>query len=196
MNQEYLLNVSKPSRYTGGEINAVVKDLSQVRLKFALAFPDVYEVGMSHVGFQILYHLLNRSPEIACERVFAPWPDMEKDLRSRSAPLASLESALPLRDFDAVGFSLQYELNYTGVLNILDLAGIPFRASERGENFPLVIGGGPCALNPEPLTDFFDAFVLGDGEEAILEVCREIIASRESRESKKEHTLLPGGKAF
>ena len=186
MNQEYLLNVSKPSRYTGGEINAVVKDLSQVRLKFALAFPDVYEVGMSHVGFQILYHLLNRSPEIACERVFAPWPDMEKDLRSRSAPLASLESALPLRDFDAVGFSLQYELNYTGVLNILDLAGIPFRASERGDNFPLVIGGGPCALNPEPLTDFFDAFVLGDGEEAILEVCREIIASRESRESKKE----------
>ena len=186
MNQDYLLNVSKPSRYTGGEINAIVKDLSKVRLKFALAFPDVYEVGMSHVGFQILYHLLNRSSEIACERVFAPWPDMEKDLRTRGAPLASLESAFPLRDFDVIGFSLQYELNYTGVLNILDLAGIPLRASERGENFPLVIGGGPCALNPEPLADFFDAFVLGDGEEVSLEICREIIASEENRESKKE----------
>ncbi len=186
MNQEHLLNVSKPSRYTGGEINAVVKDLSQVGLKFALAFPDVYEVGMSHVGFQILYHLLNQSPEIACERVFAPWPDMEKDLRTLGLPLTSLESALPLRDFDVLGFSLQYELNYTGVLNILDLAGIPFRAAERGAAFPLVIGGGPCALNPEPLTDFFDAFVLGDGEEAVLDIAREVIAARESRESKED----------
>jgi radical SAM family uncharacterized protein/radical SAM-linked protein len=186
MNRDNLLNISKPSRYTGGELNAVVKDLSRIRLKFALAFPDVYEVGMSHVGFQILYHILNEHPEIACERVFSPWPDMEEDLRSRSAPLVSLESALPLRSFDIIGFSLQYELNYTGILNILDLAGIPFRAAERGPGFPLVIGGGPCALNPEPLADFFDAFVLGDGEEAVLEVCREIAASRESRESKDE----------
>jgi len=186
MNRDTLLNVSKPSRYTGGEVNAVVKDLSRVSLKFALAFPDVYEVGMSHVGFQILYHILNEPPEIACERVFSPWPDMEKELRSRSLPLTSLESALPLRSFDIIGFSLQYELNYPGVLNILDLAGIPFRAGERGLGFPLIIGGGPCALNPEPLADFFDAFVLGDGEEVVLEICREISASREKQESKDE----------
>jgi len=186
MNPDYLLNVSKPSRYIGGEINSVVKDLFRVRLKFALAFPDVYEVGMSHVGFQILYDLLNRRPEIACERVFAPWPDLEEHLRNHRQSLTSLESALPLRDFDVIGFSLQYELNYTGVLNILDLAGLPFRAADRGSDLPLVIGGGPCALNPEPLADFFDAFVLGDGEEVILEICREAIASRESRESKKD----------
>jgi radical SAM family uncharacterized protein/radical SAM-linked protein len=186
MNQDNLLNISRPSRYAGGELNSVVKDLSRVRLKFALAFPDVYEVGMSHVGFQILYHILNQQPEIACERVFSPWPDMEKALRSGGLPLTSLESALPLGGFDLIGFSLQYELNYPGILNILDLAGIPFRAAERGASFPLVIGGGPCALNPEPLADFFDAFVLGDGEEVALEICREIIASRERGESKDD----------
>jgi radical SAM family uncharacterized protein/radical SAM-linked protein len=185
MNRETLLKVAKPSRYTGGEINAVVKDPARVRLKFGLAFPDVYEVGMSHVGLQILYHLLNQPPDIACERVFAPWPDMEENLRQNGIPLSTLESARPLREFDVVGFSLQYELNYTGVLNILDLAGIPWRASERQETFPLIIGGGPCALNPEPLADFFDAFVLGDGEEAALEVCREIVAAKETGEPKE-----------
>jgi len=164
MNKDDLLRVSKPSRYTGGEINSVVKDLSRVRLKFALAFPDVYEVGMSHLGFQILYHILNQNEEIACERVFAPWPDREEFLRERSLPLTSLESSLPLREFDVLGFSLQYELNYTGVLNILNLSGIPLRATDRGANDPLIIGGGPCAMNPEPLADFFDAFVLGDGK--------------------------------
>lgn len=184
MNQDELLRVTNPSRYTGGEINAIVKDPRNVRLKFALAFPDVYEVGMSHLGFQILYHILNQEPDIACERVFAPWPDMEKHLRERSYPLTSLESSRPLKDFDIIGFSLQYELNYTGVLNILDLAGIPLRASERGENHPLIIGGGPCVANPEPLADFFDAFVFGDGEEVVLEVCKEIMASRAEAEPK------------
>jgi radical SAM family uncharacterized protein/radical SAM-linked protein len=164
----------------------VLKDWSQVHLKFALAFPDVYEVGMSHLGLQILYHILNASPDIACERVFAPWPDMENLLRDRNLPLCSLESSRPLKEFDLLGFSLQYELHYTEVLTMLDLAGIPSRATDRDEKDPLVIGGGPCALNPEPLADFFDFFVLGDGEEVILEICREIIASRQKGEIKEE----------
>jgi len=184
MKRDDLLKVSKPSRYMGREINSVAKDLSKVRLTFALAFPDVYEVGMSHVGFQILYHILNQKPEIACERVFSPWSDMEKMLFNQGMPLASLESSLPLKNFDVIGFSLQYELNYTGILNILHLSGIPFRAKDRGGNFPLIIGGGPCALNPEPLADFFDAFVLGDGEDAVLEICREIMTSKENHESR------------
>jgi radical SAM family uncharacterized protein/radical SAM-linked protein len=185
---EDLLRISKPSRYIGGELNSVVKDPDRVKLKFALAFPDVYEVGMSHLGLQILYHLLNETPGVACERAFAPWPDMEELLREKSVPLCSLESSRPLREFDVLGFSLQYELNYTGVLNILDLAGIPLRAEQRKDAYPLVIGGGPCALNPEPLADFFDLFLLGDGEEAALEICREMIASREQGEKKE--TLL------
>ncbi len=123
---------------------------------------------MSHLGFQILYHILNQTGEIACERAFAPWPDMEKFLQDRALPLTSLESSLPLRDFDLIGFSLQYELNYTGILNILHLSGIPLQAADRGEKDPLIIGGGPCATNPEPLADFFDVFVLGDGEEVAL----------------------------
>ena len=186
MSKENLNCVSKPSRYIGGEINSVVKDLDRIRLKFALAFPDVYEVGMSHVGFQILYHILNQDPEIACERVFAPWPDREKLLRDQGFPLTSLESSVPLKEFDVIGFSLQYELNYTGVLNILDLSRIPFLASDRGEKDPLIIGGGPCALNPEPLADFFDAFVLGDGEEVVLEISRAMIASTEKAESRAD----------
>ncbi len=149
--REDLLKVSKPTRYLGGEINSAAKDWADVRLKFALAFPDVYEVGMSHLGIQILYHILNRVPEIACERVFAPWPDMEKLLRERGLPLSSLESSRPLKEFDVLGFSLQYELHYGEVLNMLQLAGIPLRAADRGAEYPLIIGGGPCALNPEPL---------------------------------------------
>jgi len=164
----------------------VLKDWSQVRLKFALAFPDVYEVGMSHLGIQILYHILNASPDIVCERVFAPWPDMENLLRDRNLPLCSLESSRPLKEFDLLGFSLQYELHYTEVLTMLDLAGIPLRATDRDEKDPLIIGGGPCAMNPEPLADFFDLFVLGDGEEVVLEICREIIASRQRGETKEE----------
>ncbi|MGB9698163.1 MAG: TIGR03960 family B12-binding radical SAM protein [Thermodesulfobacteriota bacterium] len=185
-NKDDLLTITKPSRYLGGEINSIKKDLSQVRLKFCLAFPDVYEVGMSHLGLQILYYILNKQPDIACERVFAPWPDMENFLRARQIPLTTLESSRPLQEFDLIGFSLQYELNYTGVLNILDLAGIPFQARERGEEYPLIIGGGPITANPEPLADFFDFFVLGDGEEVILEVCREVIAYKNKKETKLE----------
>ena len=168
--EEFLSLVSKPVRYLGNEIHSVRKDSSEIRLKFCLAFPDVYEVGMSHLGFQILYHILNGKEGIACERAFAPWVDMEQVLREKSIRLASLESSTPLDQFDIIGFSLQYELCYTNVLNMLDLSGIPFRAEERDDRFPLIIGGGPTAFNPAPVADFFDAFVIGDGEEAVVEI--------------------------
>ncbi len=170
MTRDLLPLVSRPSRYLGEEVNSCRKDLQQARLRFALVFPDVYEIGMSHLGMQILYGLLNSQEGIVCERAFSPWFDMEALLRSRNIPLSSLESHMPLRDFDVIGLSLQYELCYTNVLNILSLAQIPLLAREREADMPLIIGGGPCAFNPEPLADFFDAFVLGDGEEVVLEV--------------------------
>ena len=162
--------VNRPCRYLGGEVNACHKDINQAELRFALCFPDAYEIGMSHLGMQILYGLLNSQEGIVCERAFNPWFDMETRLRSRNIPLSSLESGTPLRAFDVIGFSLQYELCYTNILNILSLAQIPLLARERGGDMPLIIGGGPCAFNPEPLADFFDAFCLGDGEEVLLEV--------------------------
>lgn len=165
-----LLKVEKPARYMGGEMGAKKKDRADLR--FILAFPDVYEVGMSHLGLKILYAVLNDVDWVAAERVYAPWPDMEALLRSDGIPLATLESGLPLKEADVIGFTLQYELSYTNILNMLELAGIPLLAKERNEGFPLVLGGGPCACNPEPLADFFDAFLLGDGEEAILEIAR------------------------
>jgi radical SAM family uncharacterized protein/radical SAM-linked protein len=182
--EELISLVSQPSRYLGGEINAVIKDLSRVNLKVCLAFPDVYEVGMSHLGLQILYHLLNERRDMAAERVYAPGLDMEKVMREKGKKLTSLETALPVGNFDVVGFSLQYELSYTNILNMLDLAGIPLYASQRVEPYPLIIGGGPCAFNPEPLADFFDAFLIGDGEEALLEVCDCIINAKQDKVSK------------
>jgi radical SAM family uncharacterized protein/radical SAM-linked protein len=170
MVQDLLPLVSRPCRYLGGEVNACRTDINQAELRFALCFPDAYEIGMSHLGMQILYGLLNAQEGIVCERAFSPWFDMETRLRSRKVPLSSLESATPLRAFDVIGFSLQYELCYTNILNMLSLAQVPLLARERGEDMPLIIGGGPCAFNPEPLADFFDAFCLGDGEEVTLEV--------------------------
>ncbi|MEK6599557.1 MAG: TIGR03960 family B12-binding radical SAM protein [Deltaproteobacteria bacterium] len=168
--KNYLALVSRPGRYIGGEINSVKKDLSSVNLKFGLAFPDVYEVGMSHLGMQILYQILNSRADIACERVFSPWVDMEKLLRDKGLPLATLESGIPLYELDVLGFSIQYELSYTNILNILNLGNIPLYSKDRGETHPLIIGGGPVVFNPEPIADFFDIFVLGDGEEVILEI--------------------------
>lgn len=170
MDETILGRVSKPSRYVGGEINAVAKDPSRVSLTFALAFPDAYEVGMSHLGLKILYDILNRRPEIAAERVFAPWDDAEALMRRSATPLASLETGRSLSSFDIVGFSLQYELGYTNVLNMLDLGGVPIRSAERTSAHPLVLAGGPCVFNPEPMAPFIDAFVLGDGEEIVLEI--------------------------
>ncbi|MDF9408312.1 TIGR03960 family B12-binding radical SAM protein [Pelotomaculum isophthalicicum JI] len=159
--------VQKPARYTGGEWNIVRKDWDKVDIKVAFAFPDVYEVGMSHLGLQILYHIVNSRTDALMERVFAPWLDMEEKMREHNLPLFTLESFRPVRDFDVVAFTLQYEMCYSNVLNMLDLAGIPIKSNLRGEEHPLVIAGGPCAFNPEPLADFIDLFVIGEGEEAI-----------------------------
>lgn len=168
--QDILPLVDKPSRYLGTEVNSCKKDLSKVQLKIALAFPDLYEIGTSHFGMQILYHILNQRRNIAAERVFSPAEDMELLLRSSRMPLTSLESQYPLHQFDIIGFSLLYELNYTNILTILDLAGVPFYASQRTDSDPLIIAGGPCVSNPEPVADFFDAIVIGDGENVILEM--------------------------
>src|SRR5512137_517114 len=163
-----LLAVEKPARYMGGEMGSVRKESAELRI--ALAFPDVYEVGMSHLGLRILYHVLNGVDGIAAERVYAPWPDREQQMRAAGERLATLETATPLADCDVIGFTLQYELSYSNILNMLNLAGIPLLASERADGYPLVIAGGPCAYNPEPLAPFFDAVLLGDGEETVLEI--------------------------
>ena len=184
--KQLLSLVRKPSRYTGGEVNSVKKDLSKVRLAFGMAFPDAYEIGMSHLGIQILYQILNSREEIACERVFAPWADMERLLRGRGMKLSTLESGIALCDLDILGISLQYELSYTNVLNMLDLGGIPLLASDRKKGDPFVIGGGPVAFNPEPVADFFDALLLGDGEEAVLEIADAVKDGKDRNEEREE----------
>lgn len=168
---DFLADVAKPTRYIGGEYHAVVKDPGTVKARVCLAFPDVYDIGMSHLGTKILYSVLNKHPDIACERVFAPWVDLEAELRTRGLPLVTLESTEPLARFDVIGFSLQYELTYTNVLNILDLSGLPLRSSDRGDEAPLVIAGGPTATHPEPLAPFIDAFFIGEAEEKLPGLC-------------------------
>src|SRR3954466_14771967 len=165
-----ILQSQKPSRYVGGEWNAVKKDLRKAKVAWALAFPDTYEVGMSNVGFRLLYHALNERPDAACERVFMPWADLESALKAERLPPLSLQSRAPPTAFDVLGFTLQFELCYTTVLAMLDLAGIPLFTKDRRREDPLILGGGPCAYNPEPVADFFDAFVVGEGEEAIHEI--------------------------
>jgi radical SAM family uncharacterized protein len=179
-----LPNVSKPARYTGGEWNSVVKDWETCDVRWALAFPDIYEIGMSNLGLAILYDLLNRQAGVLAERVYAPWVDMEQALRAAGLPLFSLESRRPLAAFDVIGFSLPYEQLYTNLLNMLDLAGLPVLAAERDERHPLVIAGGGAVYNPEPLADFVDAFVLGDGEDVIIDITQTI------REAKRPTRLL------
>jgi len=180
--------VEKPGRYLGTERGSVHKDLAKAAVRVALAFPDVYEIAQSHLGLQILYDVLNRRDDVAAERAYAPWPDLEELLRERGLPLVSLESHSPLEDFDVVGFSLQYELTYTNLLTMLELGGIPIRAADRGASAPIVIAGGPCAFNPEPLADFLDAVVLGDGEQAILDVV-DVVRAWDRRDRS---TLLRG----
>lgn len=181
---ECLLNVEKPGRYLGTEVNAVRK--TQARVRFAFAFPDVYEVGMSHLGLQILYSILNDLPDVYAERCFAPWPDREKQLREKKIPLCSLESKTPLYEFDVIGFSLQYELSYTNVLNMLDLGGIPLQRDQRSDRHPLVIAGGPCCFNPAPLSSFIDAFVIGDGEEAVGEIISVVREAKDNTLSRRD----------
>ena len=168
--EQLFLTVQKPGRYSGGEINSVMKDKSQVDVRFAFCFPDIYEIGMSHLGMKILYSQFNARSDIWCERVFAPWTDFEQVMRENNIPLFALESRDAVKDFDIIGFTLQYELSYTNVLNMLDLSGIPLKSSEREGLSPLVVAGGPCACNCEPLADFVDVFFLGEGEEVDLEL--------------------------
>jgi radical SAM family uncharacterized protein len=167
---EILYRVTRPARYTGGEWNSVVKEWDSTGVKVALSYPDLYDVGMSNLGLAIIYDVLNHQPDVLAERVFAPWVDMEAEMRRAGMPLFSLESKHPVKDFDILGFSLGYELTYTNVLNMLDLSGIPVLAAERGDSVPLVIAGGSCAFNPEPMADFIDLFVVGEGEEVVLEL--------------------------
>lgn len=173
ISDDILRSVEKPSRYTGNEWNEVNKDLNNIKIRYAFCFPDVYEVGMSHLGMRILYHLINERDDTFCERVFAPWVDMEQKMRENKIPLFSLETQDPVGYFDILGFTLQYEMSYTNILNMLDLSGIPLRAEERTREHPFVCAGGPCAYNPEPLSEIIDFFVMGEGEEIINEVLDE-----------------------
>ena len=177
-----LRRVEKPARYIGGEVNSVIKDPAAVSVRVGFAFPDTYEIGMSYLGMQILYNILNKNDDIYCERVFAPADDMEQLMRENGRELFTLETLTPIREMDIVGFTLQYELCYTNILNMLELGGIPVRSDQRGEGYPVIVAGGPCAYNPEPLADFIDLFMIGDGEELFEKVC---IARRDSA-SKKE----------
>ncbi len=191
-----LMQVEKPARYTGGEINSVIKDKDKVDIRFAMCFPDLYEIGMSHLGIQILYSLFNERDDIWCERVYSPWTDLAAIMKEEGIPLFALESQDPVKDFDFLGITLQYEMAYTNVLQVLDLARIPIHAAERGEDMPIVIGGGPCAYNPEPLADFFDLFYIGEGETQyyrLMDVYKANKAAGGSREDfLKAAALVPG----
>ena len=164
LNDEILLKIEKPARYIGGEVNSVMKDTEKVDIRFAMCFPDVYEIGMSHLGIQILYDMFNRREDVWCERVYSPWVDLDQIMRKEEIPLFALESQDPIREFDFLGITIQYEMCYTNILQILELSQIPLSACDRDDSVPIVIGGGPCTYNPEPLAEFFDLFYIGDGE--------------------------------
>ncbi|MBI1785682.1 B12-binding domain-containing radical SAM protein, partial [Candidatus Sumerlaeota bacterium] len=183
-----LLKVEKPGRYVGGEFNAIVKESPDVTVRCCLAFPDVYDLGMSYHGYSLLYERINRTPRWAAERAFTPWPDFELLLRENKIPLHSIETRRALAEFDVVGFTLQHEVNYTNMLTMLDLGGIPIESKDRKSPFPLVIGGGEGAYSPEPMSPYFDAFVIGDGEEAMEDVCR--IVERAKAETWTRDQLL------
>ncbi len=170
LSDEILLTIEKPARYIGGEVNMTVKDPSKVDIRFCMCFPDVYEIGMSHLGIQILYDMFNRREDTYCERVYSPWVDLDKLMREKKIPLFALESQEPVKNFDFLGITLQYEMCYTNILQILELSDIPIYAKDRTEEHPIVIGGGPCSYNPEPIADFFDFFYIGEGETAYQEI--------------------------
>ena len=187
--EKILLKVQKPGRYVGGEMNSVIKDKNKVNIRFAFCFPDVYEVGMSHLGMKILYSLFNQKEDIWCERVFAPWTDMEALMREKHIPLYALESGDPLTEFDFIGFTLQYELSFTNILNMLQLGGIPVKSCDRRELKNIVCAGGPCACNPEPIADFIDLFFIGEGEEVDLEVMELYRECRKNGDSKHDFLI-------
>ena len=186
LSDDILLNIEKPARYIGGEVNSVMKDKDEVDIRFAMCFPDVYEIGMSHLGIQILYDMFNRREDTWCERVYSPWLDLDKVLREKNIPLFALESQDPVRDFDFLGITIQFEMCYTNILQILDLSHIPLHAADRTEADPIVIGGGPCAYNPEPLAEFFDIFYIGEGETVYDELLDTYKAWKKSGGSRKE----------
>ena len=192
MNKEIssiLKSVSKPGRYSGGEYGQIIKDKNSVKARFAFCFPDTYEIGMSNLGMRILYGVLNEQEDVWCERVYTPWVDMQEKMKEDDRPLTACESGDELREFDMIGFTLQYEMSYTNVLNMLELAKLPLRSSERDDSMPIVIGGGPCAYNPEPVADFFDLFNIGEGEEMLPELCRLYIQMKEEGRYTKEAYL-------
>ena len=196
LSDEILMQIDKPARYIGNELNSVVKDKNHVDIRVAMVFPDVYEIGMSHLGIQILYDLFNRREDTWCERVYSPWPDLHKIMKEKNIPLFGLESQEPIKDLDFLGITLQYEMCYTNILQILDLGQIPLYAKDRTEDHPIVMGGGPCAYNPEPIADFFDFFYIGEGEtqyDAILDLYKEMRAKNSTRaEILHEIAKVPG----
>ena len=196
LSDEILMQVDKPARYIGNELNSVMKDTSQVDIRFAMCFPDVYEIGMSHLGIQILYDMFNRRDDVWCERVYSPWPDLHEIMKKENIPLFGLESQDAIKEFDFIGMTLQYEMCYTNILQILDLAQIPFKSADRDESDPIVIGGGPCSYNPEPIADFFDIFYIGEGEisyDALLNLYKEKKKSGYDRnEFLREASKIPG----
>lgn len=195
ISDDILFKVEKPSRYTGGELNQIIKDPKDIDIRFAFCFPDVYEVGMSHLGSRILYHTINQRKDTYCERAFAPWPDMEEQLRSNNIPLFTLETQDSLSEFDILGFTLQYEMSYTNILNMLDMCKITIRASQRGEDEPIVMAGGPCAYNPEPLYDIVDFFEIGEGEEMmndVLDVYKKYKGKGKKKEFLREISKIQG----
>lgn len=187
LSDEILLTVDKPARYIGGEVNMQVKDLNKVDIRFCMCFPDVYEIGMSHLGIQILYDILNRREDTYCERVYSPWVDMDKLMREKNIPLFALESQDPIKDFDFLGITLQYEMCYTNILQILELSQIPIYAKDRTEEHPIVIGGGPCSYNPEPIADFFDFFYIGEGETVYDQLLEAYKKCKQEGKSRKEY---------
>ena len=196
LKDEILLKIEKPARYIGGEVNSVMKDKEAVDVRFAMCFPDVYEIGMSHLGIQILYDMFNKFEDTWCERVYSPWTDLDKIMREQQIPLFALESQDPVKDFDFLGITLQYEMCYTNILQVLDLSGIPLCAEDRTWEDPIVIGGGPCSYNPEPIADFFDLFYIGEGEtmyRRLLDLYKECKAKGVSREYFLHKAgMLPG----
>ena len=196
LTDDILLSVEKPARYLGNEINVVMKDLADVKIRFAMCFPDVYEIGMSYLGIQIIYDLLNAREDVWCERVYSPWTDLDAVMRERKIPLFALESQDPVQDFDFLGITIQYEMCYTNILQVLDLSGIPLLARDRKDGDTIVIGGGPCTYNPEPIADFFDIFYIGEGETQYYRLMDLYNESREQGLSRKEFLIraasIPG----
>ena len=196
LNDEILLKIEKPARYIGNEVNSVMKNKNEVDIRFAMCFPDVYEIGMSNLGMMILYNMFNQREDVWCERLFSPWPDLDKVMREKKIPLFALESQEPIRDFDFLGITIGYEMCYTNILQVLDLSGIPLKSADRGEDFPIVIGGGACAYNPEPLAPFFDMFYIGEGETVYDALFDAYKANKKAGGSRKDFLLaaakIPG----